>query len=916
MKNYCLLFASFLILMVSSCVKSDDEIKAEIPSDGSTKFVAKINSSSLESIEKSLKVTETEDKKMYDLTAWVYHNNTKLNVKDFNISYNIADNKLSGEVVVTLLPGVVVVGENYDLYILSNAGTSLKDQPVYPETVDKLKEIIYSDVLFSKNSNGTVNIGARGEIKGLPSVLHTTFNSVDNVVTTVKQSLKRVYSRLSLTVNNGSTPVDVAGCVVNITDAVSGALVFNNGVHKDGMTYNGAFSHAMTGIVTGEPDNKESVGYVFNSSREININISYKELTKSVKLTPKANKSYNINVVKITDGTDVVTSLELTISEYEYEEIEIDLDNVSSVIDITNTPGVTYNKKTKTFSVSSLENGITMKYKGSSSYVLSSSDWITATNLPSVNNATDKSVIFNIDAMLEKSSPRTATITFTTGDPAENEVFTISQRASVPADKDGHLVVGYYTTWGEDYTFSNLRNMPEAVTWVFVSFAKPNMRYVKGSMDITNTGLEFSNRDGNLLKAAIAEVKSRGQKVILSVGGETYWNNPASFDIEFEQVADFIKDFGFSGIDWDFEPDGSFNTIGQPINVDRLINMIKKTRVLLPREDGYLVTTAPAGVGALGGQDNDDLASPYSFSKRADLTGDPMDKTFTSSMDPNYSISLFGFAATGHMIPVLKECGEMIDMIAFQGYNTGAAPNRALMYDAYAYYANTYGFKVAFGMHTHTPGEPWGPYYTYTEEKVLEYTNYVIAGGKHNRAGKGDGTMFWDVSSQSNGVIIGIELATISYNAMNEASPIVSPRVGIASPTPDSKMNRGKDLNISVTVKRVEKLEIYLNGTIIHTNTNIAGDAVTYVHSTVGMNLGNHTIKVVGTGITGDTLEKTVTFIIVAENDLSPYPAWKAQVYPTPSTLVRHKDKLWSNTWYANISDEPGIADVWKRVEL
>ncbi|KUY29504.1 hypothetical protein [Elizabethkingia ursingii] len=36
------------------------------------------------------------------------------------------------------------------------------------------------------------------------------------------------------------------------------------------------------------------------------------------------------------------------------------------------------------------------------------------------------------------------------------------------------LVVGYFPSWS-DYSTNILRNIPEEVTYVFLSFAKPNM---------------------------------------------------------------------------------------------------------------------------------------------------------------------------------------------------------------------------------------------------------------------------------------------------------------------------------------------------------------------------------------------------------------------------------------------------------
>ncbi len=40
--------------------------------------------------------------------------------------------------------------------------------------------------------------------------------------------------------------------------------------------------------------------------------------------------------------------------------------------------------------------------------------------------------------------------------------------------------------------------------------------------------------------------------------------------------------------------------------------------------------------------------------------------------------------------------------------------------------------------------------------------------------------------------------------------------------------------------------------------------------------------------------------------------AWVAKVYPT-TTVVLYQGELWTNGWYANASDVPGVASVWKK---
>jgi chitinase len=104
-------------------------------------------------------------------------------------------------------------------------------------------------------------------------------------------------------------------------------------------------------------------------------------------------------------------------------------------------------------------------------------------------------------------------------------------------------------------------------------------------------------------------------------------------------------------------------------------------------------------------------------------------------------ISLFGFGATGHMIPVMQQVGDLIDLIAFQGYNCGASTNREIMYDSYAYYAEKHGFVIAAGVHY--PNEPWGPYYQYTHKNVAALAGHIK--NLPSRTDNNDGIMIWEL---------------------------------------------------------------------------------------------------------------------------------------------------------------------------
>lgn len=477
------------------------------------------------------------------------------------------------------------------------------------------------------------------------------------------------------------------------------------------------------------------------------------------------------------------------------------------------------------------------------------------------------------------------------------------------------LVVGYFPSWSETYPSggsTKLRNTPEEVTHIFLSFVKPNMRYVKGSFDIKQVGIEVPY-DGVMLKETVDILKAKGIKVILSIGGETYWGTDEAYDINHQQIADFVRDFGFDGIDWDYEPNGGFATIGEPQNVDRFIDMIKYSRVLLPREEGYLIACAPAGCGALGRSipypANDDPESPYAYAKRAEATGDDLANEYNATSAEGYTISLYGFASTGHMIPVFNAVGDMLDFVAFQGYNIGSASKREIMYDSYAYYANKHGFRVAFGMHV--PQEPWGPFYTYDESRLREFTEYVAQGGKHNRSGKGDGVMFWQLLQKSaiNPALDGNAYAQISYSILENFSPVTSPSAKIASPVNNALIREGEIIKFAGNVKRATSVSFFVDDILIESL-----HAEPYSVTLDNLSIGIHKLKIVATNDNGEMATDEISIKIIDANSVENVPAWKSDMtYATSGTEVYHNGCVWSNKWWTQ-GDEPGKSDVWQYV--
>lgn len=329
---------------------------------------------------------------------------------------------------------------------------------------------------------------------------------------------------------------------------------------------------------------------------------------------------------------------------------------------------------------------------------------------------------------------------------------------------DDRIVLGYFPSWSENWTTTNqnskLREVPAFVNYIFIAFAKPNLEYLKDSYDISQTGIEVPY-DGCTLKESVSALNDKGIKVILSIGGETYWGTPDAYNINYQQIKDLVDDMGLAGIDWDFEPNGSFTNIGSAENVQHFIDFFNNSRALMPSEEGYILACAPSGVGALGGQVNDDVNSPFAFANRNTLTGESDANLYNGAATTN-GINLFGFSSTGHMIPVIQSVGDKIDLIAYQGYNTGGSTNRSIMYDAFAYYAEQYGFMVAAGVHY--PDEPWGPYYEYTHENVASLASHIKL--HPERSDNNDGIMIWQILLEGSN--------SSAYSYMNVASLVFS----------------------------------------------------------------------------------------------------------------------------------------------
>ena len=174
----------------------------------------------------------------------------------------------------------------------------------------------------------------------------------------------------------------------------------------------------------------------------------------------------------------------------------------------------------------------------------------------------------------------------------------------------------YFESWASKWT-SDPNKMDLAILEnadiINLAFVLPSCKYTSGQNTFENTGLDFS-QDFSVVKAAIQKQRSKGVKVMLSVGGASY-SDWSSFNCA--GIWALKKDLGCDGIDLDWEGGA---------------------------KDSAMLTTFVKQMGA--------FKCPY-MSIAAFSTG-----AYTDKQDW-YS---------GVCIPCLKECGSLLSWINLMAY--------------------------------------------------------------------------------------------------------------------------------------------------------------------------------------------------------------------------------------------------------
>ncbi len=276
--------------------------------------------------------------------------------------------------------------------------------------------------------------------------------------------------------------------------------------------------------------------------------------------------------------------------------------------------------------------------------------------------------------------------------------------------------VAYMESWNEhsatdDAMQTNLANLPPYLNVVNLAFMKPDAVYVKGSMNYSQTGLQFDYPSQTVLKFAIAQLhrQNPGVKVLVAIGGATYtnWQN-----LNARAIADFVVDYGLDGVDIDYEP----TTTGCALGTDNLVHcqidtafqgFVASLRSVLPLP--YWITVTGYSVSAFG-QDQWKTAQPQS-------------------------------QYTGMMLPLLRSVtAKDINMVNVMSYDAGTSfdPVQAL-----TAYANYYPGPISMGVEV--PPEAWGGH-VYDLCQVLQLSQAVKASATQRNTVPG--MMLWSIQKK------------------------------------------------------------------------------------------------------------------------------------------------------------------------
>ncbi|HTV81699.1 MAG TPA: glycosyl hydrolase family 18 protein [Acidobacteriaceae bacterium] len=184
--------------------------------------------------------------------------------------------------------------------------------------------------------------------------------------------------------------------------------------------------------------------------------------------------------------------------------------------------------------------------------------------------------------------------------------------AAVPSEgtTNGHELIGYWTGDGPGGTLLRLRDVSPQWDVVLVAFANVNHLAPEGTMQMhVRARPGWPPMDLEQMKQDIAFLKSRGKKVLISLGGGGEYftlSDRNSIPTFVNSVTRIVQEYGFDGIDLDFETP---SLVLDPGDTDfrhpktaSVVNLITALHELRARfGPKFMLTLVPEGTQMAGG---------------------------------------------------------------------------------------------------------------------------------------------------------------------------------------------------------------------------------------------------------------------------------------------------------------------------
>jgi len=188
---------------------------------------------------------------------------------------------------------------------------------------------------------------------------------------------------------------------------------------------------------------------------------------------------------------------------------------------------------------------------------------------------------------------------------------------------NGHWLIGYWTGFDNAGSGFPLREVSPQWDVIIIAFATPDRNAPEGTMQFRPPGATSADQ----FKGDIAYLKSRGKKVIISLGGggvHVTLDSPNSVPNFVSSVSSIVREYGFDGLDIDFESpsldlapgDTDFRHPTTPSVVNLIAALRKLHERFGPRFMISLVpegTQIPAGYPSYGGQFGSYLPITYAI---------------------------------------------------------------------------------------------------------------------------------------------------------------------------------------------------------------------------------------------------------------------------------------------------------------